>query len=214
MTTTQGARAARETGMAKVEWTESARYGQKVHEVAEVAGVRLATIRTYDDDHGVRFWWCATARAPGSTVEVADSGFGASLDEVRAAAVERASWLAWALSTVMATKPCAWCGEVTSVADLTQDDLCERCVAACTCATCGADVEPDDGDDDETLCGDCVDEAREDDDGDQCGACAGTGIGQHGDPDESRCRCTTGRHYDADAAADAAYDRWRDRDFA
>jgi hypothetical protein len=49
-----------------------------------------------------------------------------------------------------------------------------------------------------------------------CSLCAGSGIGQHGDPDTSRCSACGGsgaaRVADEDlwARADEAYDRWKD----
>lgn len=215
--TTTGARAARETGMQtqQVEWAEAkTASSRQVHEVAEVAGVQLATIRTYANDNGVTYFWCATARAPGTSLDLTDCGHGASLDEVRAAAVGRATWLAAALRRVM-TPVCADCGEAMALDDLTDDGRCERCATACLCATCGDTFPLDEitGVDGDEMCAACV-EAREDDDGDQCGLCAGTGIGQHGDPDTSSCHaCSDGGVRRPGSDPDEAYDRWRDRDF-
>lgn len=106
---------------------------------------------------------------------------------------------------------CSGCGDEHDVDDLTSDGQCERCVAACTCATCGADVEPDG--DDEPLCGDCADEQAAEDDG-HCSTCHGTGIGQHGDPDSSFCHACDGgvRRPETDPyeAADRAWERARE----
>lgn len=54
------------------------------------------------------------------------------------------------------------------------------------------------------FCQDCynefagIEDADDVDDSDTCGTCAGTGIGQHGDPDTSKCTACGGRGYFVD----------------
>jgi len=47
-----------------------------------------------------------------------------------------------------------------------------------------------------------------------CSLCLGTGIGQHGDPDTSKCYACGGRGYDLPAQeddGDARYEAWKDQ---
>ena len=59
------------------------------------------------------------------------------------------------------------------------------------CGSCGRHMGPIDPDQD--LCPDCRPGEQEDEDDDRdCPDCIGTGIGQHGDPDTSRCHACGG----------------------
>lgn len=78
---------------------------------------------------------------------------------------------------------CEGCEQMEGGTDAPPGSECEECgePGLITCGDCGKEYETTD-----TECPHCPE---------NCGLCAGTGIGQHGDPDTSTCPSCRGKGY-------------------